>query len=166
MSTITTDMISQALTGLTQQTELESKIQRNYEEAMEVIPESFISVNMLYLDININDLHFKAFVDTGAQISIMSEFIAEACGLSDLIDRQYQGVAKGVGEAKITGRIHCIDICIGTKLLPCSFTILDTTDMKLILGLDMMLSHGCLLDLKNRCLHLGEERIDFVIGDF
>lgn len=143
----------------------EELVQKNYEKAIEEIPESLINVNMLYLDVNINGLHFKAFVDTGAQVSIMSEVLAEACNLHHLIDRKYQGVAKGVGQAEIKGRIHCIDVYLGTKVLPCGFTILNTGDLKLIIGLDMLLSHGCVLDMRNRCLVLGEERIEFVKGD-
>ena len=112
----------------------------------------------------INGLHFKAFVDTGAQISIMPEIIAEACNLQGLIDRKYKGVAKGVGSAEIRGRIHCVDVYLGTKVLPCGFTIINMEDNKLILGLDMLKSHGCILDFKNRCLMLGEERIEFVPG--
>lgn len=161
---LTTDFLSQILSQI-QPSEQELKIQKNYEEAMEVIPESFIPVNMLYLDVHINSHHLKAFIDTGAQVSIMSEFIAETCGFHKLIDRQYHGMAKGVGQAEITGRIHCVDVFVGTKVLPCSFTILNTIDLKLIIGLDMLLSHGCLLDLKRRCLILNDERIDFVKGD-
>ena len=54
-------------------------INNNRNLAMENIPESFVAVCMLYVRISINDTPIMAFVDSGAQSTIMSIKCAEKC---------------------------------------------------------------------------------------
>lgn len=51
----------------------------------------------------VNGVALKTFVDSGAQMTIMSQSCAERCGLLRLMDTRFQGVAVGVGSAKILG---------------------------------------------------------------
>ncbi|EKU22789.1 protein ddi1 2-like protein, partial [Nannochloropsis gaditana CCMP526] len=104
------------------QRKIESMIQRenvhrNMELAMEEMPEAFGSVVMLYVDVHVNGHPIKAFVDSGAQSTIMSAACALRCGLSRLIDTRFAGIAKGVGTSKILGRIHMHTLKVGESPL-------------------------------------------------
>mgnify|MGYP002636486787 CR=1 FL=1 len=56
-------------------------VQANMESAIEYNPEAFGRVCMLYVPMTVNNHPLKAFIDSGAQSSIMSESCARQCGL-------------------------------------------------------------------------------------
>ncbi len=112
-----------------------SNIDDNMAAALEFSPESFASVIMLYVDCQLNGVPLKCFVDSGAQMTIISYQCAERCGLARLIDTRWRGMARGVGSARILGRIHLTTMKLGNTYLDCSLSVLDAPDMELILGL-------------------------------
>ncbi|KAL6567676.1 DNA damage-inducible protein 1 [Orobanche gracilis] len=98
---------------------------------------------------------FRAFVDSGAQSTIISKSCAERCGLLRLLDTRYKGIAHGVGQSEILGRIHVAPIKIGRIFYPCSFMVLDAPNMEFLFGLDMLRKHQCMIDLKENVLRVG-----------
>jgi hypothetical protein len=90
-------------------------IDENLKMAQEYLPETLLPVHMLFINVEINKNKIVALVDTGAQTTIISESLAKKCGVFNLCDTRYQGIAKGVGTSKIIGVIHAAQMKIGDK---------------------------------------------------
>jgi len=119
---------------------------------------------MLYVNVKVNKYPLQAFVDSGAQSTIISKDCAERCGIMGLMDTRFAGMAVGVGSSRILGRIHIAEMEIGGTVLPCSFTVLEDNKVDLLFGLDNLKRHQCCIDLVSSQLHIrnGEISVPFL----
>ena len=129
----------------------QAAVDASLETALEHHPEAFADVVMLYVQLTVNGVTLPAFVDSGAQRSIMSLETAAEAGLSHLIDKRFEGTAVGVGSGKIVGRVHAVPCAAGTgpgaPFLTISLTIMDQPGMPFLLGLDMLKRFRASIDL-------------------
>eukprot|EP01134_Creolimax_fragrantissima_P004829 CFRG4829T1 len=130
-------------------------VNENMNHAMEYHPEAFSAVHMLYIECVVNGHKVKAFVDSGAQMTIMNEECAKRCEINQLIDTRFSGTAKGVGTSKIVGRVHAVDVQLGGGFMACTISVLEGQSIEMLLGLDMLKRHQCSIDLKKNVLHVG-----------
>jgi len=140
-------------------------IQENFENALEFTPEAFGRVVMLYITCKINGVNVKAFVDTGAQTTIMARECAQRCNLMRLVDQRFQGIAVGVGSTAILGRVHLAQMQIGNTFFPISLCLIENGrhgGPDLILGLDQLRKHRAHIDLDSNALLIGGEIVPFL----
>eukprot|EP00884_Botryococcus_braunii_P000270 jgi/Botrbrau1/10243/Bobra.0140s0001.1 len=127
-------------------------VEENMQIAFDECPEAFSDVIMLYVNLEVNNHAIKAFVDSGAQRTIMSHECAGRCNILHLLDTRFAGIARGVGQGKILGRVHAVQMKVGDRYLPVSITVLESNDVDFLFGLDMLRRYQCSIDLLSNVL--------------
>lgn len=121
----------------------EKNVEESYNSMMENSPELLVGqISMLYVNMEVNGIAVKSFIDSGAQMTIMTQEFAERCGLTRLIDSRFQGMAVGVGSSKIIGKIHQAPLKVGGHHIASSITVLEQkVGPPFIFGLDNLRRH-------------------------
>jgi DNA damage-inducible protein 1 len=131
----------------------QQRMDEQLKYAEEYMPETLIATSMLYIDMEVNGKKFQGFVDSGAQMTVMSAAFVQEIGLMKDVDTRYKGKASGVGTSEIIGKIHACRLKIGGKyLIECSISVLTSIDIPFLLGLDMLKKHRCAIDLGSHSL--------------
>lgn len=117
-------------------------------ETKKKFPDSFSTVEMLFIRGSVNRIPTEIFLDTGAQTTIISKQFAERANVHNDIDPRYKNVIYGMGKQLSLGRIWHLEVKIGDHSYIFSATVLDNFAHDLLLGLDMMKRYQCYLDLK------------------
>merc|ERR1711982_288262 len=102
-----------------------------------------------------NGVCMEMLVDTGAQSSVISYSLAQRLNITNNLDTSHQGVAAGVGRARIMGKLRDIACTIGHVEFAMDFMVLDVQDQLLLLGLDQMRKYKCIVDLERELLIFG-----------
>ena len=97
----------------------------------------------------------EMLVDTGAQTSVISLPLVQQLKLEAKIDASRQGIASGVGQARIVGRLCNVPTELGHVEFPMDFIVLDVPEKMLLLGLDLMRRYKCIVDLERDVLIFG-----------
>ncbi|VDK62982.1 unnamed protein product [Onchocerca ochengi] len=138
----------------------------SHQFAMEHMPEAYIPVTMLFIKMKINGVEVKAFVDSGAQVSILSDSIAQRCNLMHLVDKRFQATVHGVGGAQqLLGKIHACQVQIEEQFFSCNFDVLANRDIDVLLGLDILKRHRCVINLQDNSLRFGESAVTHFLPD-
>ena len=159
---VSMDMFDPAQQARIEEAIRQQQVAENMELAMEHSPESFGSVIMLYVNGRVNDHDVKIFVDSGAQMTIMSVACAQRCNIMRLLDKRFAGTAVGVGTGSILGRIHLAQVKIGNTFFPSSFAVMDNVGFDFLFGLDNLKKHACCIDLAHSVLRIGDEAVPFL----
>jgi predicted aspartyl protease len=138
-------------------------IEQNLQKAIDEIPHTLFRSESIFLNGYINGNPISFLLDTGAESSVLPFDIVEASGLHDILDRKCSGKLVGVGEDKILGRIHYVEVVLDCGVYPCSFVVCSNPNMLPILGIDMMFNLGISLDFKKRKIIFDSNySVDFV----
>jgi hypothetical protein len=97
----------------------------------------------------------EMMVDTGAESSVISLELARDLGLDTTMDRRTQGVASGVGTARILGTIRDVVVTFGHVEFLMQFIVLEIPGKMLLLGMDQMRKYNCIINLQRDVLIFG-----------
>ncbi|GMT32426.1 hypothetical protein PFISCL1PPCAC_23723, partial [Pristionchus fissidentatus] len=138
-------------------TEKRKTLDERLEYTITHTPELLTPPSTLYIKGFMNGHEVIAMIDTGAQTTVMQESLARRLGLTQYIDnRSGMNAVVGVGgKTRPLGKIFGIDFQLAAGVISVSAIVLPNDgrmDTHFILGLDVMLCHGCVIDLPNRRL--------------
>ena len=141
----------------------EDLVLENLAKAYEEIPHTFIKSEAIFMKGFINGIEISFLMDTGAEVSLLPLNLVEACELTQILDRKYQGQLSGVGHDKIEGKLHYVEVVLDCGVYPCAFTVCANNNLPPILGIDMMYNLSINIDFKkNKIIFNDTCSVDFI----
>lgn len=110
---------------------------------------------MAYVVCEIGNVAVEMMVDTGAESSVISMPLVRRLNLTGCLDTSRQGVASGVGSARISGRLRNIPVKMGQVEFQLDFIVLEVSEEIFMLGIDQMRKFKCVVDLERQSLIFG-----------
>lgn len=120
-----------------------------------MMQEEPINDELLHVACEMGNRAVEMMVDTGAQTSVISMPLVRTLGLEALLDSRYQGMAAGVGTARILGKLRGVPVKIGHVEFQLDFSVLGVDQPLLMLGIDQMRRFRCVVNLEKDCLIFG-----------
>ena len=137
----------------------QERLNQLHNNAFENYPELFIPTQMLFIMGKVGKIPVEIFVDTGAQVTIISRAFAEKTNLIKDVDVKMSKIVKGVGTQTSLGQIYMFELFIEERCFILSATVLENFDHDILLGLDMMKRHRCVIDLFKSEISFGHEQV-------
>lgn len=132
------------------------------EDYYNMAQESMLDNSLLHILLEVNGFQYACIIDTGAQLSVMSQKMAETLKIDHLIDKTFAGIAKGVGSAKILGNIFNVKAKINQIQFQLNFKVIENDEYLVLLGLDFLLSKCDTINLKNRSIIINNKPVKFL----
>jgi len=121
----------------------------------DLVPPPLDQAESPHVACEIADRAVEMLVDTGAQSSVISMPLVRQFNLESRLDSRQQGIASGVGQARILGRLRGIPVKMGHVEFSLDFSVLGIDQPLLILGVDQMRRFKCVVDLDKQMLLFG-----------
>lgn len=121
-----------------------------------------ITYSLCYLKGVYNNMKFRVFIDTGAQVSVISSSMLPALQLETKVNKSYVGKAHGVGQSNILGKIIGLEISIGGMIFINNYSVLESNEQLVLLGMDFLTHYECELSIKNRSIMIDSQKLTFL----
>ena len=123
---------------------------------------AYISYSLCYVSGVYGGMKFRIFIDTGAQISVISSSLVPILQLQSKINTNFAGSAHGVGRSNILGKIIGLEVKMSDMLITNNYAILESPDNFFLLGMDFLTHHDCEINIKHKFIMIDGYRMNFL----
>lgn len=119
---------------------------------------------MIGVPVELNGHKTHAMIASAAASTIVPAKLAAKCGINDLVDTRYSGVARGIGTMGIVGKIPNIDMKIGHVTLSTSVMVMDGnfSETYVLIGKDTLSRYQACIDIKRNALVIQGHAVTFL----
>eukprot|EP00929_Paragymnodinium_shiwhaense_P107116 TRINITY_DN73179_c0_g1_i1.p1 TRINITY_DN73179_c0_g1~~TRINITY_DN73179_c0_g1_i1.p1 ORF type:complete len:328 (+),score=60.04 TRINITY_DN73179_c0_g1_i1:114-1097(+) len=122
----------------------------------EIKPSPLAGNDLAFIKAEVCGYTYEMVVDTGSQITVMSEPLMRKLKLMDKLDRTSSGTAHGAGSTNILGDIRRMKVKINNSLdLTMDLTVIQMGVPMLLLGQNQMRKYKCVIDIDRDCIVFG-----------